>query len=78
MRVKIELLKKWCDDNINAMAWQRLGLELFDELSSLGVDFDHLDNHSESDQLSIEAFELIKSKISKIYQVEIEHNMVNA
>ncbi len=76
MGVRTEVLKKWCDTNISAMAWQRLGLELFDELDALNINFDQLEEPSKTDELSDEAFVIFKSKIEEIYQVSLEESVL--
>jgi len=74
--MKIVSLKKWCEKNLNAMAWQRLILELYDELSTISSDLDILDNPKEGDLLSNEVFDLFAKKISEIYNIELAMDMI--
>ncbi len=72
----LKLIKDWCDANINSVAWQRIGLELFDELSNEGIDFDQIDNPTASDEVSEKVFEAINEKIKAIYQKSIDRKTV--
>ncbi len=76
--MNLKLIKDWCDTEINVMAWQRIGLELFDELSNAGLDYDQIENPSNTDEISVEVFELINSKVIEIYEFSINREMVEA
>ncbi len=76
--INLKILKDWCDVEINAVAWQRIGLELFDELSSAGLDYDQIESPSNTEEISVEIFELINNKVIEIYEISIEREMVEA
>ncbi len=76
MMSNLKLIKDWCDKNINRVAWQRIGLEIFDELSDEGFDFDQLDDPKASDTISESVFNIINDKIIEIYQKSIDKKEV--
>jgi len=74
--INLKLIKDWYDTNINTLAWQRIGLELFEELSNVGLDFDQIDNPKATDEISVETFEIINAKTLEVYNLKIERKKV--
>jgi len=69
--MRIIAIKKWCDENITPLAWQRVVMKNLDALKSTGLSLNELNNPSENVEISNELVELIKQTIKDTYQMQV-------
>jgi len=64
-------LKKWCEENISPVAWQRVVMKNLDLLRAQGLGLAELENPKESILLDSELTNAIKKTIQDLYKVEL-------
>jgi hypothetical protein len=64
-------IKKWCDENITPMAWQRIVIKNLDIFKTKGWGITEMNNPDESINLDAKMTEALKATIKELYQVEI-------
>jgi len=64
-------IKKWCDENITPLAWQRVVMKNLDALKSTGLSLNELNNPPENVEISNKLVELIKQTIKDTYQMQV-------
>jgi hypothetical protein len=69
--MKIVVIKKWCDDNITPLAWQRIVMKNLDALKNTGLNITELSNPTDAMELNDVLVSLVKESIKEVYQIEI-------
>jgi len=64
-------IKKWCDENITPIAWQRIVMKNLDVFKTKGWGVTEMNNPDESINLDVTMIEAVKATIKELYQVEI-------
>jgi len=64
-------IKKWCDENITPIAWQRIVMKNLDVFKTKGWGITEMNNPDESINLDAKMTEALKATIKELYQVEI-------
>jgi hypothetical protein len=69
--MKIVSIKKWCDENITPLAWQRIVMKNFDAFKNTGLGITELSNPTENMEIDATLVDLVKQTIKEVYQMEI-------
>jgi hypothetical protein len=69
-------IKKWCDENITPMAWQRIVMKNLDVFKAKGWGIAEINNPDESINLDATIVETVKATIKELYQVEIPESVL--
>jgi hypothetical protein len=68
--MKVILIKKWCDENITPLAWQRIVMKNLDAFKVTGLSVTELSNPTEDMILNDILVDLVKKTIKEVYQME--------
>jgi hypothetical protein len=69
--MKIVSIKKWCDENITPLAWQRIVMKNFDAFKNTGLGITELSNPTENMEIDATLVDLVKQTIKEVYQMEV-------
>jgi hypothetical protein len=69
--MKIVSIKKWCDENITPLAWQRIVMKNLDALKNTGLSVSELSNPTENMEIDATLVDLVKQTIKEVYQMEV-------
>ncbi|MCU0437105.1 MAG: hypothetical protein MUC49_04270 [Raineya sp.] len=69
--MKIIAIKKWCDENITPLAWQRIVMKNLDAFKTTGLSVSELSNPTEAMEMNDILADLVKQTIKDVYQIEI-------
>lgn len=76
MKVSAIKLKKWSEEVISPLAWQRTVLKALPALKELGYELNTLMNPDEKLFFTEVAFEALEKAIKELYQIEILPELV--
>jgi hypothetical protein len=68
--MKVILIKKWCDENITPLAWQRIVMKNLDAFKVTGLSVTELSNPTETMEINDVLVDLVKQTIKEVYQIE--------
>lgn len=71
MDIEAIRLKKWCDDNLTPVAWQRIVVQVSPNFRGSGISLKDLTDPSENLTLNKQQVEIIKKAIEATYSKEI-------
>jgi hypothetical protein len=64
-------IKKWCDENISPVAWQRVVMKNLDLFRTKSLGLAELETPASSINLDTELIESIKKTIQELYKMEL-------
>lgn len=72
MKIEAKKIKKWCDDNLSVVAWQRIIVKVSPEFRGSGLNIKNLMNPDDTILLDDNQYGIIKNAIEETYSVGIE------
>lgn len=72
MKIEANKIKKWCDENLSTVAWQRIVVKVSPEFRGTGLNIKNLTDPSDSILLDDEQYEIIKRTIESTYDISLE------
>lgn len=73
MGVSSSIVKKWCDENITPLAWQRIVMKNLDAFKQRGLSMTELEKEITLDE---ELLGIVKDTIKNMYQIEIPSSVL--
>ncbi|MCU0439025.1 MAG: hypothetical protein MUC49_14095 [Raineya sp.] len=64
-------IKKWCDDNISPVAWQRVVMKNLDLFRTKGLGLADLETPVNTINLDGELIDAVKKTIQDLYKIEL-------
>lgn len=71
MKIEAIKVKKWCDEKLSPVAWQRIAVKVSPQFRGSGVKLSSLLNPDSSILLDDQQYSVIKQAIEDTYQVSI-------
>ncbi|NQZ75975.1 MAG: hypothetical protein HRT61_07670 [Ekhidna sp.] len=72
MKIEANKVKKWCDEALSPVAWQRIVVKVSPELRGTGLNIKNLTDPSDSILLDDGQYDIIKKAIEEVYDVPVE------
>lgn len=70
MKIKVVILKNWCNKNITPLAWQRIVLKVLPELRACGFELNQLEEPTPDMVFGEKEFEHFSRSLDTVYKIE--------
>jgi len=69
--MKVILIKKWCDEQLSPLAWQRIVMKNFDVFKSIDWGITELSNPNEDMEISEDLLDIVMQTVRELYKVDL-------
>lgn len=69
MKIKVVILKNWCNKNITPLAWQRIIIKVLPQYRERGFSLEDLENPQDNHVFGDEEFRLFTTTLETLYGI---------